>query len=186
MRKVRRDELLDYATYGDRRGELRPRVLELKRARRIHLLGVLTFLFENPDTIRYQVQEMMRVERLVREADIQHELATYNALLPEAGGLPCTLLIELEDEAERDEKLRRWRGLSGRVYAVVAGGERVPAVFDPTQVGEDRLSSVQYLQFPLDGRPPVALGVDHEELRGEVELSAEQREALAADLADGE
>ena len=81
MKPVLREELLDYVTYAERRDEIRARVLELKRPRRVHVGDELTFLFENRETVRYQVQEMMRVERIVREADILHELQTYNELL---------------------------------------------------------------------------------------------------------
>src|SRR5207244_10304161 len=108
MRPVERSELVDYQTYRDQRDRTRPQVLEVKAARRIHVGSVLTFLFENRDTVRYQVQEMMLAERMVREADIAHELHTYNELLGGRGELGATLLIEIEDVGERDRKLREW------------------------------------------------------------------------------
>src|SRR5690606_24919438 len=84
-RKVERSELLDYVTYEEQRAEIRPRMLETKRPRRITVGPYLTFLFENHDTVWYQVQEMMRSERIVKEADIRHELDTYNELLGDEG-----------------------------------------------------------------------------------------------------
>jgi hypothetical protein len=184
MKSVDRSEILDYVTYGERRDEIRATVLAAKAARRILVDdGTLTFLFENRDTVRYQVHEMMRAEHIVKESDIAHELATYNELLGGDGELGCTLLIGIEDEAARDDKLRAWRGLPQHLYAELADGTRVRASFDPRQVGDDRLSSVQYLKFAVGAEPPVALGADLPELSVRTELSAEQRAALAEDLA---
>ena len=183
MRAVRRAELLDLAAYERSRDEIRAGVLEAKRVRRVHVAGVLTFLFENSATVRYQVQEMIRAERITREADVLHELETYNELLGGRGELGCSLLIELPDPAERDVKLRAWLGLPGHLYLRTEDGVKVRPTFDPRQVGEDRLSSVQYLKFDVHGKAPVAVGSDHPQLEGETMLDAEQRAALAADLA---
>jgi hypothetical protein len=184
MRKLRRDEIVDYMTWSDARPARLDSVLAVKQARRIHFGECLTFLFENRETIRYQIQEMMRVERIVREAEIQHEIDTYNGLLGGPGELGCTLLIEIDDAARRTELLARWRPLPGHVYAHLADGRRAYATFDPTQAGEQRLSSVQYLKFPVGGEVPVAIGVSLPELQGEVPLDDVQRRALAQDLAD--
>jgi hypothetical protein len=184
MRPVRRDEIVDFETYEDQREAFREQIFEVKRARRIHVGEYLTFLFENTDTTRYQVQEMMRAEKIVREADIQHELDTYNALLGGHLELGCTLLIEIESEAERDEKLVRWLNLPESLYLRLEDGRRVSATFDPAQVGEGRLSSVQYLKFKVGAGHPVALGVEGVEgLDVEAELSPDQHEALKSDLA---
>jgi hypothetical protein len=190
MKPVTRESLLDYVTYEERRDEIRRRVLEAKAPRRIHVAGVLTFLFENADTIRYQVQEMMRAERIVKEADIAHELATYNELLGGPGELGCTLLVEIDDPQERAARLSAWVELPWHVYVAVpaaSGGplEKVYARFDERQVGEGRVSSVQYLKFATGGRVPLAVGVDlGGHLEGETRLDEAQRAALAADLAD--
>ncbi|MCB9546026.1 MAG: DUF3501 family protein [Myxococcales bacterium] len=186
MRPVQRSEILDYVTYTDGREALRAAVLAAKRPRRLHVGRYLTFLFENRDTVRYQVQEMMRVEHLVREADIQHELDTYNELLGGPGELGCTLLIEIDDASGRGEKLVAWQGLNGHLYLELADGTRVRPTWDERQVGDDRLSSVQYLKFDVGGATPVAIGCDFpaEDVRGRSALTDEQRAALAADLAD--
>jgi len=183
MRTVRRDELLPLELYERSRAEIRSGVLEAKRRRRIHVGGDLTFLFENAATIRYQVQEMIRAERMTREADIAHELETYNELLGARGELGCTLLIEIPEPADRDVKLREWLGLPAHLYAKLEDGTKVRARFDARQVGDDRLSSVQYLKFDVQGRVPVALGSDLPALPAETALTPEQREALAQDLA---
>ena len=182
MRPVLRSAILDYATYEDVRNELRTRVLAAKAARRIHVGEHLTVLFENTLTIQYQIQEMVRVERLVREADIVHEVDTYNGLLGGDGELGATLLIEIDEPGLRAVKLREWLALPGHLYALLDDGTRVRAIFDPAQVGEDRLSSVQYVKFPVGGRVPAAIGVDLPALTLETKLSAEQRAALADDL----
>lgn len=183
MRKVERAEILGLEQYDARREQLRAAALEAKRRRRVHVGDVLTFLFENPETVRYQVQEMMRAERLYREDEIRHELDTYNELLGDEGELGCTLLIELTDEAERDRKLRAWADLPEHVYVALPGEARVRARYDRRQVGEDRLSAVQYLKFDVRGAVPLAVGCDHPDVAAETSLSPEQRDALGADLA---
>jgi hypothetical protein len=180
--KITRAEIMKLEEYDAQRPAVRARVMEKKRLRRIHL-GALTFLFENAETVRYQVQEMVRAERLYRDEEIQHEVDTYNELLGGPGELGCSLLIELTDPAERDVKLRAWRGLPGHLYAKLPDGRRVRARFDDRQVGDDRLSSVQYLRFPVGAEAPIALGCDLPELTLEAPLAPEQRAALADDLA---
>jgi hypothetical protein len=183
MKRVRREELVDYATWSDRVARVRDAVLAAKHLRRVHVGEHLTVLFENADTIRYQVQEMMRVERIVRDADIQHELDTYNELLGGEGELGATLLIEIEDPVRRDLLLRRWTDLPRGMYVRLEDGRRIRARADERQISTDRLSSVQYLKFPTGGAVPFAVGADHPELTAETELSSEQRRALHEDLA---
>ncbi|HYG70022.1 MAG TPA: DUF3501 family protein [Anaeromyxobacteraceae bacterium] len=183
MRKVQREQIMDLATYDRSRDEIRPRILEAKRKRRVHVGGVLTFLFENASTIRYQVQEMLRAERIQDEAAIRHELDTYNELLGDRGELGVSLLIEIADPAERDRKLREWLALPGHLYAKLESGEKVRPRFDPRQVGTDRLSSVQYLKLDVKGAVPVAIGCDLPGLEVETALGEEQRAALREDLA---
>jgi hypothetical protein len=184
MRKVERGEILDHVTYGERREAIRDEAMRHKDARRVVLAdGLLTFLFENPVTVRYQVLEMVRAERIVREADIQHELDTYNELLGGSGELGVTLLIAVVDPVERPARLAALRTLPDHVFAVLEDGARVAARYDARQVGEERLSSVQFLKFDTGGRVPVALRVEHPALAAEGVLAPAQRAALAADLA---
>ena len=146
--------------YERSRSELRAAIIEAKERRRVTVGGALTFLFENTATIRYQVQEMVRAEKMTREPEILHELETYNEVLGGPGELGAVLLIELTDPAERDRKLREWLGLLPALYARLEDGTRVRPRFDPRQVGDDRLSSVQYLKFDVRGQVPVAMGSD--------------------------
>ena len=183
MKPVTRDELVDWVTWTERRPAEIGAVLAAKAARRIHVGEHLTFLFENRTTVRYQVQEMIRVEKIVREADVVHELDTYNELLGGEGELGCTLLVEIDDPALRAAKLAAWTDLPERVYLALADGRRVRARVDDRQRTGSRLSTVQYLKFSTAGAVPVAVGCDHPEEAGETALSPEQRAALAEDLA---
>ncbi len=181
MQKVQRSDIVDYQTYNDAREEFRARVLAEKDARRIHVGPDLTFLFETTLTIRYQIQEMMRIEHIVREADIQHEIDTYNELIGDSGEVGCTLLIEIDDPKERDQKLRAWLDLPRHLYVLLDNGERVRPEWDQRQVGSDRLSSVQYLKFRLGQQTPKAIGSDHPNLQLEQALSSAQAATLAGD-----
>ena len=183
MKPVSRADLVDYQSYDDMRQDFRRQAMAAKDARRVHVGPYLTFLFENTLTIRYQILEMMRTERIVRERDIQHELETYNAVLGGPGELGCTLLIEIDDPDERARRLTEWYELPKHVYARLEDGTKVRPTFDEAQRGDGRVSSVQYLKFPVGGRVPVAIGVDLPGLEVEAVLTVEQRATLAQDLA---
>jgi len=182
MKTVERNEIIDYVTYQAQRESFRAEVMKLKAPRRMHIGDHLTLLFENHATVRYQIQEMIRAERIVRESDIVHELNTYNELLGKDGELGCTLLIEIDDPALRDEKLREWWDLPDRIFLELPDGERIRATFDERQRGEHRLSSVQYLKFDTRGEVPLAVGVDLPGFGTPTRLSDDQREALRHDL----
>jgi Protein of unknown function (DUF3501) len=188
MRHVQRNEILDWQSYGDVRDRFRAQVMEEKVPRRVHVGEFLTFLFENPLTIRYQIQEMVRAERIVRESDIEHEITTYNEILGGEGEVGCTLLVEIEDPALRDRRLREWLELPEHIYLLHEDGSRTYATSDPRQRGEDSLSSVQYLKFAVGNRVPVGAGIDlpgrkgAQGLQAEVRFTAETRHALADDL----
>lgn len=182
MARLQRSDILDFITYGEQRDAIRASAMAAKALRRVHLGGHLTFLFENAETIRYQVLEMVRVEQMVKEADIRHELETYNAVLGDGGELGCTLLIEIPDEKERPDLLRRWRDLPDHIFMVCTDGARIKASFDQEQMSEDKLSSVQFLKFAVGRRTPAALVSDLPGLAGEVALEGPTREALLADL----
>jgi len=182
MRAVQRSQILDGPHYERTRSFSRASVMEIKRRRRIHVGSCLTFLFENTTTIWYQVQEMLRAERIDRETDIVHELDTYNALLGGPGQLGCCLLIEIDDPVVRDRRLREWRALPAYVYMRCEGGATVRPTVDPAQIDEHSISAVQYLKFHLDDWRPIALGCDLPGLIAETTLVREQRDALNDDL----
>lgn len=181
--KVQREDIVDYATYGENRKVFKEKVLREKEPRRVHLGQNLTFLFENAVTIQYQIQEMMLIEKIVKDSDIRREIETYNELLGNAGELGCTLLIEIENPEERNSKLREWVTLMDFLWMEVEDGSRVPPIFDSRQIGEDRLSSVQYLKFSVGKKKPVALLVAAPYLNCRVDLTSAQKMALSQDLA---
>jgi len=182
MKKVERKEIIDYVTYEEGRDAFREKIFAVKAPRRVHIGEYLTLLFENHQTMLYQIQEMIRAERMVKEADIQHEIDTYNEVLGGEGEFGCTLLIEIDDPSVREMKLKEWWQLPEKMYLSLDDGTRVWATFDERQRGEDRVSSVQYMKFAAGGRVPVAAGVDLPELQVEAALSEEQRHALGGDL----
>lgn len=186
MKHVGREDILDYVTYSERREAIRRSVMAAKDLRRVSVGDYLTFLFENRDTVRYQVQEMIRAERIVKEADIRRELETYNELLGGPGGFGVTLLVEIEEREERARLLARWKGLPERVFLELEDGTRVSPDVDERQRDERRLSAVQFLQFDTRGGVPVAVGVEwpEEGLVERVALTPEQRAALRSDLDD--
>jgi hypothetical protein len=184
VKPVERSEILDYVTYQEGRDAFREVIFAVKSPRRVHVGEYLTLLFENHLTVLYQIQEMIRAERIVKEADIQHEIDTYNEVLGGEGEFGCTLLIEIDDPAIRDVKLREWWRLPEKIYLLLEDGTRVWATFDERQRGDDRVSSVQYLKFDTLGRVPVAAGVNLPTLQAEERLAEEQCQALSEDLSN--
>ena len=188
MKRIDVAEIKANADYELLRPGWRPQMMALKDRRRVRVGAHLTLLFENRDTVRYQIQEMMRIERLQDPREIAHEVATYNELIPAANELSATLLIEYERPAERDVWLRKLIGLDDHIW-LEAGAGRSPSRFDTRQIGAERVSSVQYIKFPLTPeqvrsfRHGVTIVVDHPEYAAQQALSSEQLEELAGDLA---
>jgi hypothetical protein len=198
MRKLTVDDIADLRAYERERAEFRARIIALKKQRRIAVGDLLTLTFENTDTMRFQVQEMARAEKMLTDEAIEHEVATYNALIPDAGELSATLFVELTS----DELLREWLpkliGIQRAVRFEVdagSGPEAVPAIPE----GEERLTrddittTVHYLKFRFtpeqqamfsSSQGIVRIAAGHPEYRAAAELTAEQRGALAADFAD--
>jgi hypothetical protein len=181
-------EIRNIADYELERPEWRPRVLAIKERRRVRVGGHLTFLFENRDTVRYQVQEMMRIERIVRQRDIEHELSTYNELIPGPGELSASLLIEYDSPDERAVWLHALLGLEDHVWIQVADLPPVRARFDTRQISTDRISSVQYVKFPVGMEAirklsaGVRVFVDHPRYQASTTLAAGQVAALVEDV----
>jgi hypothetical protein len=187
VRPIDVSEILDIAAYERERKNLRPRIMALKDRRRIRLGEHMSMLFENRDTVRYQIQEMMRIERIVEPDAIRHEVDTYNELIPGRNELSASLFIEYETPQEREVWLRALLGLEHHVGMEVAG-RIVKARFDTRQIASDRLSSVQYIKFPLDDeqvrrwKEGARIFVDHPRYQAEHVLTREQLEELARDF----
>lgn len=194
--KLTLQDIADQRAYEREREEFRAHVIALKKRRRVHVGPILTLVFENRDTIRFQIQEMARVEKLITDEAIQGELDTYNPLVPEAGQLCATLFLELTEEAQ----LRAWLPKLVGIEAAVAlrAGPVDDAVLlraapEADHAGQltrhDITASVHYVHWhiaPEDiariARGPVALVVDHPEYRHETELDAATVEELLGDL----
>ncbi len=169
-------------------------MLEHKKPRTVHLGEHLTLLFEDELTIRYQVQEMLRIEKIFEEAGIQDELDAYNPLVPDGTNFKATLLVEYDDVLERREALARLRGIEDRVYVEVQGFASVYAIADEDldRENDEKTSAVHFVRFELtpamiaslkDGAA-LAVGVDHPAYQARVAAVAEAtRRALLADLA---
>jgi len=190
---IERDSLLSLEAYAKQRNAFRAQVMEHKKRRTVYLGGHLTLLFEDELTIRYQVQEMLRIERIFEEEGIRHELDAYNPLVPDGGNWKATMLLEYPDEAERRRMLGALKGIERRVWVQVAGAGRVYAIADEDleRENDEKTSSVHFLRFELEGPmrerlrqgSAVTVGVDHPHYAAAVELAPEQRAALASDLA---
>ncbi|HET9350327.1 MAG TPA: DUF3501 family protein, partial [Burkholderiales bacterium] len=152
-----------------------------------------TLQFEDELTVRYQVQEMLRIERIFEEEGIQHELDAYNPLVPDGGNWKATMMIEYPEPDERRRMLAALKGIERRVWVRVGDLEPVYAIADEDleRENEEKTSSVHFLRFELDAAVrervrngvPVRVGVDHPQYRAVVELEPEVRAALASDLA---
>lgn len=193
MRKLEVADLMSLERYARERAAFRASVIEHKRARNIHVGPNGTWCFEDRLTVQYQVQEMLRVERIFEPEGIAEELSAYNPLIPEGGNWKVTLLIEFPDPSERRAALARLKGIEDRCWVQIAGHERVFAIADEDleRENEEKTSAVHFLRFELDAPMRTALkqgaalgiGVDHDEYRHAVQpVEAASREALIADL----
>lgn len=189
MQPVELSEIKSIADYELAREALRPGVLALKARRRIHVGDHLTLLFENRETVRYQIQEMMRIERITKPDEIAHEVHTYNELIPARGELSASLLVEYDTPAERDVKLRELLGLEKHLWLDVPGAGRTCAVFDERQIATDRISAVQYIRFQLTAAQMAgfsngaAIVCDHPAYMACRELTRAELDELAPDFA---
>ena len=189
MKPLRLEDILDLVQYEKKRKDFRAELMALK-ARRRHTVGpIFTLLFENRRTVWYQVQEMMRAERMVEDAQIQDELDTYNPLVPSGSQWKATLYIEIPDEAKLKETLPKLVGIEQSFYARI-GGQVVRAVGEEGRSREDYTSTVHYLTWTLTdaylrrlGRgEPLFFGTDHPYCPCEAQASDALREQLISDL----
>ena len=190
MKKVEPTEILDLTAYEKVRPGFLERMIELKRPRRVHVGEILCFIFENRDTVIFQVQEMTRAERSVSDAAVAAEVAVYNELVPRDHELSATLMIEIPNQTSIRPQLDRLIGIDEHVHLDI-GDESVRATFDDKQFQEDRVSAVQYIRFPLgrdlatrfrDPSVSVELRVDHPNYAGKTAIEGEARASLSADL----
>jgi hypothetical protein len=195
MKKLTVDDIQDFREYERERDGFRRRIIAMKRIRRVQLGPIMTIVFENTETMRWQVQEMARAERMLRDEQIAHEVDTYNQIIPDKGELSGTLLLELTSEVALREWLPRLVGIEHHVRIVLADGGDVRGV--PSEDDESRLTrpdttaAVHFLKFsftPADidmfASGPVHVVVDQADYDQDVVLTEEQHAALLADLRD--
>jgi len=193
MDKLVPEDLYTLEAYARSRGEFRARVMEHKQHRRLLLGDHVLLLFEDRLTVHYQVQEMLRVERIFEPAGILEELAAYNPLIPDGSNFKATMMIQFADPEERRAALERLVGIEDRVWVRVDGQPEVTAIADEDleRATGTKTSSVHFLRFELTSSMCEALkdgaslhaGVSHPEYAAAVELSEAMRESLIADLA---
>jgi hypothetical protein len=193
MAGVPRESLLTLEAYARERPAIRARVLAHKKARTVHVGEHVTLLFEDEQTVRYQVQEMLRIEKTFEEAGIRDELDAYNALVPDGTNFKATMLVEYEDVEERRAALAKLRGIERRTWIEVAGFDRVFAIADEDldRENDEKTSAVHFLRFELE-RPAIdalkrgaglGMGIDHPAYEVAIpELPQATRVALVADL----
>jgi hypothetical protein len=193
MAQIAPDSLLSLEAYARERKAYRSRVIAHKKLRTVHAGEHVTLIFEDEQTIRYQVQEMLRIERIFEEAGIRGELEAYNPLIPDGGNWKATMLIEYPEAEERRRRLAELKGIEDRTWVQVANQARVYAIADEDleRENEEKTSAVHFVRFELDpamraalkGGAGLTVGVDHPNYRASVEVGAEVRASLVADLA---
>ena len=191
MNPITIQDIQNLHEYELARIDTRRRVIDLKKRRRVALGPILTLVFENRDTVRFQIQEMLRAERIVRPEKVQEEIDVYNELLPGRGEVAATLFIEVTDPAAVQATLDGFVGLDepGRLVLSLEG-RTFPALFAAGQSREDRISAVHYIRFPVGGEGArllaegarAVLRIDHGGYRAEALLSPETVEELRGDL----
>jgi hypothetical protein len=189
---IQRDSLLSLEAYAKQRGQFRAQVMEHKKRRTVHVGAHVTLQFEDELLIRYQIQEMLRIERIFEEDGIQGELDAYNPLIPDGGNWKATMFIEYPDVEERKRMLGRLKGIEQKTWVQVEGGERVYAIADEDleRENDEKTAAVHFVRFEVPSAmrerlrrgAKLSIGVDHAEYRAAVEASAEQRASLLEDL----
>jgi len=193
MPKLTFDDIKDLREYERERDEFRRHIVEMKKRRRVQLGDLLTITFENTDTMRFQIQEMARIERMLTDEQVQNELDTYNQLIPDPNELSSTLFIEIDDKERLYEWLPKLVGIQRAVSFWLHDGSSVPS----TPEDEERLTregtttTVHYLKFRFTPEQidafaagPVRIVVDHPNYNAVVELTEDQRSELVGDLRD--
>ena len=193
MAQISRDSLLTLEAYAKQRSEFRARVLAHKKNRTVRLGQHITLIFEDELTIRYQIQEMLRIEKTFEEAGIQDELDAYTPLIPDGTNLKATMMIEYEDPLVRKAELAKLKGVEDRVYVQVDGQSKVYAIADEDleRENEEKTSSVHFLRFEFEpaaiaawkAGAAVAMGIDHPNCASRLdEVAPQVQSSLARDF----
>jgi len=192
MKELIQTDLLSTADYERQREQFRSQIIALKQRRRISFVPLITLIFENRETLRFQTQEMIRVEHILDPHKVQDELDVYNALMPGSGELSATLLIELTEQERMKEWLDVFMGLDhGETVAIRAGTEQAFGLFEGGHSHETKISAVHFVRFRpsvsmtaafADLRQSVMLTVHHHEYHAEAPVPGSMREEWLSDL----
>jgi len=193
MQKLTRDDLYSLEQYAEKRLHFREQVLAHKKHRKVHVGPVATLYFEDRMTIQYQIQEMLRVERIFEASGIEEELAAYNPLIPDGLNWKATFMIEEPDVGKRRDLLAQLMGIEDRVWVRVDSNERVFAIADEDMERdtEEKTSAVHFMRYQLDDEmiaavksgAAISAGIDHENYQTTVSpIASNIRDSLAADL----
>jgi hypothetical protein len=191
MRKLTFDDIKDRREYERERDEFRRHIVEMKKRRRVQLGDLLTITFENTITMRFQIQEMARIERMLTDEQIQNELDTYNQLIPDANEVSGTLFVEIDDKERLYEWLPKLVGIQRAVSIWLHDGSSVPSIPEDEErlTREETTTTVHYLKFRFGPEQvdafaagPARIVVDHPNYDAVVELTEEQRSELVEDL----
>jgi hypothetical protein len=189
---IERHSLLSLEAYARERSSFRARVIEHKKQRTVALGEHVTLQFEDELLVRYQIQEMLRIERIFEEEGIRHELETYSPLVPDGANWKATMFVEFPDVEERRRMLEQLKGIERRTWVQVEGVERIYAIADEDleRENEEKTSAVHFLRFELPAAARdrlrtgarLMIGVDHPQYRASVEAGTAQRASLVEDL----
>ena len=155
--QISRDEIIDLGDYEHSRDAIRASAIAARGLRRVLVGPNATLSFENRETVRYQILEMLRAERIAKDADVQHEIETYSDLLPSSDELSATLMFEFSDENARSVHLRDLVGFENHLRIEFDGAGASKAFFDRRQIDSDRISAVQFVRFPISDAQGKAL-----------------------------
>jgi hypothetical protein len=193
MAQIAPESLLSLEAYSRERNAYRSRVIAHKKLRTVHVGEHVTLIFEDELTIRYQVQEMLRIERIFEAEGIRGELEAYNPLIPDGANWKATMLIEYPEAEERRRRLAELKGIEDRSWVQIEGHARVYAIADEDlkRENEEKTSAVHFVRFEINRAmrdalkqdAGVAVGVDHPKYRASVGLAQDVRQSLVADLA---
>lgn len=190
MRLVTLDDVSGFERYEKMRDEFRRRIIQIKRSRRLSVGDSITFVFENFDTVLFQIQEMVRAEAIHDIDRVRDEIAVYNELIPGEGELSATMLIEITEQEKIRPALQSLIGID-RCVRLQVGDRQSPAVFEGGRSTDDKLSAVQYVRFQLGpearrdfarAEVPARLVIDHPNYRASADIEGAVRASLAADL----
>jgi hypothetical protein len=191
MKKIALEDIRGLSAYEKIRKDFQQCIIELKKNRRVSVGDNVSLVFENRDTVIFQIQEMVRAEKITDLDKIREEIEVYNGLIPESGELSATLFLEIEDQSRLREELLKFLGIDESVFLKIGDRHSVHAKFEEGHSKEDKISAVQYVRFPLsqeqvrafaNGKEDAILLIDHPNYRATAGIEPEVRKSLAEDL----